>query len=237
MDSNDLKVFKIVKTSQLIFLCFIGILSFLMLVFHPALQYSVFHNTNLFILCSFIWILLIGSFFFLLFDYARVENIVSASHELSRATYLDNLTGIPNRYSCDLIFESYKTAESIADIGCCVLTITNLLEINQLKSHQEGDAIIQHFSSIFESVGDRYGFVGRNGGNEFLIVINHCTDELMQEFLNQLNHELNTYNELHLTRLEISYAYALNQVEHVTRFADLVAICCHQLQNQGKEMH
>lgn len=155
--------------------------------------------------------------------------MVSASHELNRAAYLDNLTGIPNRYSCDLIFDSYKTEESIADIGCCVLTISNLLDVNQIKSHDEGDTIIQNFCDLLEGVGDRYGFVGRNGGNEFLIVINHCNDTLMNEFLEQLSEELASYNQLHTNQLKIAYEYALNQKEHVSRFADLVAICCHNL--------
>ena len=233
MNTNDIKPYKIIKLVQLGFLIAMAVVTFLILILNPSLRYSVYQNLNLSILYFSIWVLLVVGFLFLLYDFSRMESLVSSSHELKKATYLDNLTGIPNRYSCDLIFQSYNTEKSIEDIGCCVLTISNLLDINQTKSHEEGDAIILNFCSLFESVGDRYGFVGRNGGNEFLIVIDHCTETLMKEFLEQLNEELDSYNRLHIDKLQIAYEYALNQQEHVTRFADLVAICCHKLKNSG----
>lgn len=229
MNTNDIKPYKVVKLVQLAFLIIMAVITFLILILNPSLRYSVYQNMTLTILYFSIWILLIVEFLFLLYDLSRMEHMASTSHELKKATYLDNLTGIPNRYSCDLIFQSYNTEKSIEDIGCCVLTIRNLLDVNQTKSHEEGDAIILNFCSLFESVGDRYGFVGRNGGNEFLIVIDHCSEALMNEFLEQLNEELDAYNRLHLDKLQIAYEYALNQSEHVSRFADLVAICCNRL--------
>ncbi len=230
MQANDLKHYKILKFVQLIVLIIIGIISFLLLVLNISLRTEIFQNHNLLILSATIWILLIVGFVFLLFDFSRLEDMISENHELNKATYLDNLTGIPNRYSCDLIFQSYSTEKSVNNVGCCVLTIKNLLDINKTRSHDEGDAIIRNFCNVLESVGDRYGFVGRNGGNEFLVVIDHCTESLMQEFIEQLHEELDTYNNIHIDKLEILYEYALNSVEQVSRFADLVAICCRKLQ-------
>lgn len=229
MQANDLKHYKILKFVQLILLIIIGIISFLLLVLNASLRVSILQNRNLLILSVTIWILLIIGFVFLLFDFSRLEDMISTNHELNKATYLDNLTGIPNRYSCDLIFQSYSTEKSVNNIGCCVLTIKNLLDINKTKSHEEGDSVIRNFCNTLERVGDRYGFVGRNGGNEFLVVIDHCSEPLMLEFIEQLHEELDVYNNIHIDKLEVAYEYALNSVEQVTRFADLVAICSRKL--------
>ena len=59
---------------------------------------------------------------------------------------------------------------------------------------QTGDAMIQSFCSILEKVGDSFGIVGRNGGNEFMCVINQCTDETISQFADSINAEVEAYN-------------------------------------------
>ncbi len=230
MQTNDLKYYKILKFIQLFFLITTGIISFLLLVLNPYLSANIFEDKSLFTLCFIVWVLLIVSFLFLLLDFSRLETMISVNHALHKTAYLDNLTGIPNRHSCDLIFESYAYKKNIHNVGCCVLTIKNLLDINRTRSHEEGDAIIQDFCNILENVGDRFGFVGRNGGNEFLVVLESCTEHLIQEFIKQLLEELDVYNHIHNNKIEVLYEYALNIEEKVTRFSDLVAICCRKME-------
>ena len=56
--------------------------------------------------------------------------------DANQIAYLDKLTGIPNRYSCDLIFQNMDTPDKVKHVGCFLLSIKNLIEIHvpQVKS-------------------------------------------------------------------------------------------------------
>jgi GGDEF domain-containing protein len=79
------------------------------------------------------------------------------------------------------------------------------------------------FSQILEEIGEEFGFVGRNGGNEFLLVIEKCAKEQMEDFFTQLNTRLKRYNVLTLNNpIAIRYGYALNDELHFTNFSEII---------------
>ena len=130
-------------------------------------------------------------------DFRQLEKNISDSDDLNRLAYLDSLTGIPNRISCDIIFKKYEdaSAETISNLACALISITNLSLINEALGRSRGNYLIQDFASIFETVGKNYGFVGRNGGNEFLIVIEECDKEKMASFNSSLADAVKAYND------------------------------------------
>lgn len=174
--------------------------------------------------------LMIFSLLELLYDFYKLKSFALETHALNQAAYQDKMTGIPNRYSCDLMFSMYTTSESIENMGCCLLTISNLAKINEHLTHEDGDKLIQDFCELLETSGDRFGFVGRNSGNEFLAIIEDCQKETMEDFISVLNQNIEEYNKLHQeVKIEIGYAYILNRQEKVTRFTDLITLCYKKL--------
>ena len=136
---------------------------------------------------------------------------------------LDHLTGIPNRHGLDVVFETYDSPESLAHVACYMVTITNLKEVNQTMGHVVGDQMLKDFSGILESVGDAFGVVGRNGGNEFLMIVNHGSHDTMEYFIESLNQQLKEYNEEHSNApIQIQYAYILNEEAHAEYFSTLL---------------
>ena len=113
--------------------------------------------------------------------------------------------------------------ESLAHVACYMVTITNLKEINQTMGHVVGDQMLKDFSGILESVGDAFGVVGRNGGNEFLMIVNHGSHDTMEYFIESLNQQLKEYNEEHSNApIQIQYAYILNEEAHAEYFSTLL---------------
>ncbi len=228
MEQDSFKRFKIFKMIQLGISIIFFIIYFLLLFFTPSFRANIYSNKMLFILCALLWLFMIYSFTTLIFDFHRLRETIASERALNRKAYLDRLTGIPNRYSCDLIFDTYKDASHIEEIGCLLISISNLATINKQQGHEAGDKILQDFSALLERVADSYGFVGRNGGNEFIVVLENCSDEKIKNLLLDIEKEIALCN----MPVTIASAYVLNHNEHITRFTDLIALVYKKLAKQ-----
>lgn len=109
-------------------------------------------------------------------------------------------------------------------------SISNLRMINETKGHSAGDRMILDFCSIFEEIGDKFGFVGRNGGNEYVMVMNACTHEGMQRFIEELTEHLEEYNTQHTEApIDFQYAYLLNTDVKAQVFSQLLTATYNKL--------
>ena len=232
MGKNDMiKYFKRSKTIQLVILILFELTFFFILTVNRRFRDNIFTNNSLFIICVVVWSFMIFCFIFILYDFIKMREFAKESHVLNQTAYLDNLTGIPNRNSCDLIFKRFQTPESLASLGCFMLSISNLEDTNTFLGHVAGDKLIQDFCSIFEKVGDEFGFVCRNGGNEYIAILEHCDTTQMQLFVKELNRSLKEYNLLHDSApIKIMYGYVLNAEFGTNDFQALLSATYKQLQ-------
>ena len=130
------------KNIQLMLFIILEAAFFIILFVNPELRSTVFTNSGLFTLCLITWILCILVLLSLFYDIYQLRNFSITSRELQQLAYLDNKTGIPNRTSLDIIFNSYRTAESLQDVGCCLFTLDNLNTLNESVSREAGDQMI-----------------------------------------------------------------------------------------------
>lgn len=229
-EQKFVKIFRTTKIIQLCILLTIELCFFLVLTYKPNLARQIYSSKSLFTLCAITWILMIFNFLCLLYDFLKLRAFASESHYLNKMAYLDNLTGIPNRHSLDTVFQAYATPESLQDVGCAMFSISNLKEVNETQGHSVGDVLIRDFCSIFEEVGDQFGFVSRNGGNEFVAVINNCNEQIMTHFITTLQNRIDIYNNEHeKTPIKLIFSYTLNEEEKVTAFTQLLTITYNKL--------
>lgn len=192
---ENIRSYKAFKTVQLILLIVFFIAFFIYLKTDPVLSNNIFTNTKLLTICVFLWAFMIFSFIAIAIDLRQLEKNILDSDDLNRIAFIDNLTGIPNRASCDLIFQKYENASNISNLSCSLISISNLSLINEALGRERGDSLLQDFASTFEKIGSKYGFVGRNSGNEFLIVIEDASRDKMQAFLDDLAATIKGYND------------------------------------------
>ncbi len=163
--------------------------------------------------------------FSVIFDFYILHRTASIGRHLNRLAYIDKLTGLPNRYSCDLIFESFSSPEILPDAGFLLLKINNLSSINKDNGHTNGNFLISEFSSILEDVSQDYGHIGRNGGNEFIMIMENCDDVKADMFLMDLTKRIHGYNEMNIgDPLEVAYSRCLNRDEHKEKIAELISL-------------
>ena len=224
MSDDYFKSYKMFKFVQLALLVIFAICFFLFIFLDDNLRTSVFSNKVLLTICVFLWAFMLYSVACIIMDFRLLEGHIVHDHVLKRAVYVDTLTGIPNRFSCDQIFEKYEGESDISRLGCALISIANLNEINEVHGRSSGNVALKEFSSVVERISAYYGFVGRNNGNEFLVVIENCDEAKMDKFVNVLQKEIDSYNKTSGGyEIKIRTAKILNEAYGLKDFRQLVA--------------
>lgn len=88
---------------------------------------------------------------------------------LRQIAYADNLTGLPNRASCDKKFLELNNT----DRDYCILSLdlNGLKEVNDNAGHPAGDRLLKSFAQALSEVFSGLGFCCRIGGDEFLVLM------------------------------------------------------------------
>lgn len=63
--------------------------------------------------------------------------------------------------------------------------------------HEEGDEFIKAFSTILSRAFSEYGFVGRTGGDEFMVILQGVTREMIDDCLAQMQEKMLLKNREH----------------------------------------
>ncbi len=91
----------------------------------------------------------------------------------------DPLTGIYNRrcfYSRgEEIIEEYKRNKNLFSLA--IIDIDNFKRINDQYGHQIGDCVLKEFTKVIKDNLRIYDILGRYGGEEFIIILNHSDRE------------------------------------------------------------
>lgn len=217
------KTLRITKIIQFFILTGIELALFILCITHPQLMQDIFADRLLLLFAVLVWGLLVFSLFFLFCDFFKLRFFEEENRTLKRTAYMDSLTNFPNRHGLDAIFQTYSVPEDLADMGCLIVLLDNLDAVNQTQGRIAGDTLLQAFSAIFRQAGEHFGVVGRNGSNEFIAIINHCTEPDMERFVNDMMQQITEHNRQSLQiPIQIRYAYVLNNREHLKTFKDLI---------------
>ena len=102
------------------------------------------------------------------------KELTTANKKLETISYLDGLTGIPNRRKFDTVLENeWKRCERIGQVlTLMMLDIDFFKPFNDRYGHLQGDDCLKTVAKTIERLLGRPGdFVGRYGGEEFAIVL------------------------------------------------------------------
>jgi len=99
--------------------------------------------------------------------------------KLSFNTSHDALTGLFNRNEFERRLDDALDSESSDDVGHVLLLLDlhrfNL--INDSCGHSAGDMVLRELARLIESHVPRHATLGRVGGDEFAVLLHHCTEK------------------------------------------------------------
>ena len=221
MQMKKLSLLKMVQLTVLVILTLVSIC----LLLNPDIKRYIFSNMAATILFAVVWIILIASFIFLLMDFNVISEMKLNYHNLYQVAYSDPLSGIPNRFSCDVLIEKYIDQDLPDSVGCAVLDLTNLPEINSKYNHATGNKLLSEFSTLLSSAAANHGFVGRNGGNKFLAIFEDCDRAKLNNFLESVERKVERHNASSKSLpIEYKAGFALNSEEEFLQITRLIAL-------------
>lgn len=220
-----MKKFNIFKTLQLvIFVLLAGIGLYIIFTDHELYR-LIATNPHIRALCIVLWAVCGISFFFIFLDFTSFSSMRKDYKELDYAVSSDPIAGIANRYSCDTVIEKYLGKPFPSDLGSVMFELSNIYDINREYGHLAGNTAIHEFSGILQNAAVDSIFVGRNGGNKFLAIVEKCDDEKLNTFLNRVDSLVDQYNESpdHFP-IQVQYGAAFHESADINSVPQLISL-------------
>ena len=135
-----------------------------------------------------IFVLVVGFFLYYIYASRRNLTLTKSNSELSEKAYIDLATGIPNKNKCKEMLSS--------PLSVTVPTAVYMLDLNDLKlvndtlGHEMGDLMIMNFAKLLRQSVPKRHFVGRFGGDEFIVIAENIADKNEAEKLLKKIHNI-----------------------------------------------
>ena len=175
--------------------------------------------------------LIVGACALLLFYNIRIgEEFVQNQILLNRISNVDMLTGLYNQNCYKEYLETEKKKAHDMNIGVMFFDVNNLKLLNDTKGHEYGDLLLQRCAKSLLNICDNdYSAAFRVGGDEFVVVVENATQEMMNHLASeweQAMQNINTENKNMYEALECSMASGValgknKEIEELIHCADI----------------
>jgi len=159
----------------------------------------------------------------------KLKDEISASSEAKKQieylAYHDQLTKVWNRHYIQMRLESLFCEKKT--FGIILLDINYFKKINDTYGHAFGDKFLIQFVQTIQPALPQNTFLGRFGGDEFIILMEKCTDTLLEQTktkLKELLQKMYTIDEISMngsTSIGTAlYPKNAKNIEALIHFAD-----------------
>jgi len=106
-----------------------------------------------------------------------------ANIQLAQQALVDDLTKLSNRRALWQRISDLEQAQgdSYLPVQVLLFDLDNFKDVNDTLGHAAGDQVLMHVASILEQETRNGDFVVRYGGDEFLVVMQHCAPGIANE--------------------------------------------------------
>jgi two-component system, cell cycle response regulator len=116
------------------------------------------------------------------------DDLITAHEELRVQAMKDPLTGLWNRAAFQELFEVelQRAARAATHVGLLLLDVDHFKVINDTHGHRTGDEVLRAVAQVLKHNVRLYDFVGRFGGEEFLIAVPGCESAALREHVERV---------------------------------------------------
>ena len=151
-------------------------------------------------------------------DVTRLEN---EKQSLSEYAFKDSLTGIFNHRFCEQKIDEYLSLKN--EFSIVSVDINNLKLVNDKYGHSEGDNYIKTVVDIMNSHIRETDYACRVGGDEFILLLNHCTDEIATQKLECIFSDIVKLSQQY--NMSISYGITYADKDNTMTHEELINSC------------
>lgn len=130
---------------------------------------------------------------------SNLASELKQNKELSKDMYLDTSTGLYNGSKCqEVLKQEYKNNKNNKQRAVIVCDLNGLKKTNDEHGHRAGDQLIYCFATELKNATDIFDyevFVGRYGGDEFIVVFEHIEETEIKDYIKQVNFLMDDFNQ------------------------------------------
>ncbi len=160
-------------------------------------------------------------------DYINLETI----------SITDKLTQLNNRTRTDAYFPQalQEAKDNNTPVAAVLLDIDHFKSVNDNYGHLTGDKILQSLASILKQYAQQHDFVARWGGEEFIIIIKHCTAQQAFEKMEKLRTVIADHDFPDVSKVTVSFGIALSRnTDTPETLMERSDKCLYQAKEQGR---
>lgn len=164
----------------------------------------------------------------------RTEDIIKTlTEKLEQISYYDALTGLANMSSYnEVVSAAVKDAEEKGfDIGLMLLDLDNLKDINDLRGHTAGNAVLRKVAQILRKFEQHNILPFRFGGDEFILLAVDVGSYNRMVDIGNMVMESCHQSEVSVSAGIAVYPHDAHSEDELLRFADLAM---HEVKKNGK---
>lgn len=165
------------------------------------------------------------------------KDIEDKNIELKKLSITDKLTNLYNRRKIEelLEIEINRSERFNHPFGLAIVDIDNFKDVNDTYGHQIGDKILIEISSILKNNLRKTDFVGRFGGEEFVIICPESDLESVSSLMETFRKKIANYDFTKIKNKTASFGVTISKkgddIESILQRAD---IALYQAKNDGR---
>lgn len=143
---------------------------------------------------------------------AVISSLLILINKGGQAISRDSLTGLNNRRNMERYLATYENGDNNA-ITLIMLDINHFKHINDYYGHSFGDLALKQIANILrETFNKTSSFLGRYGGDEFVIIIPQGDENFAREVIDKIKSNIDDFNSTKQFpfQLSISAGYAIS---------------------------
>lgn len=125
----------------------------------------------------------------------RTQQLNEKNKQLEKLSVTDKLTGLYNRIKIDdildLAIEQNKRYDQ--NFGIIIIDIDFFKSVNDTHGHQVGDIVLTEFAALVKNSIRKTDFLGRWGGEEFMIICSQNNLESIMDLANKIRKEISAF--------------------------------------------
>lgn len=139
--------------------------------------------------------------------YRRIDDRMKKLKEIEFELSYDKLTKVYNRSYFEKIMAYYNNHH--VKLGMAIVNLDNLKLVNDRLGHRSGDEFISTTAKILKNNANESISVCRIGVDEFAVLFEQATVEMVEQYFEAVNKELSKYQQnVFSTNLQFSVGYA-----------------------------
>lgn len=148
--------------------------------------------------------LVLTLFIYYMISHRKAMSLSRHNSELNEKAYIDFATGLPNKNKCEEMLSSHLPVSK--PTACFMLDLNDLKKVNDTLGHEMGDIMILNFAKLLRKVVPLPYFVGRFGGDEFIVIAENISGrEEAVELVGKIKEMILKFNGLR-GEFQINYA-------------------------------